>query len=297
MNNIAIGIGEVLWDVFPNRRTIGGAPANFAYHTAQLGLDSYIVSAVGNDVLGDEAENILKSKGLKSYILRTDYPTGTVTISLNEHGVPKYDFQEQVAWDNIPFNEELVQLAKRTSIVCFGSLAQRNAKSRSTIRQFLKAVPDTDKTFKVFDINLRQNFFNKELLNDSLKLCNILKINDEELSIISKLFDLDDSSNIQKQCLALLKRYNIKMVILTCGINGSYVVLPESVAFRDTPTIKVCDTVGAGDAFTAAFFSALSYEKNVTEAHERAIEVSAYVCSQHGSMPMLPSKLQHRVMH
>lgn len=296
MNNIAVGIGEVLWDVFPNRRTIGGAPANFAYHTAQLGLDSYIVSAVGNDVLGDEAENILKSKGLKSYILRTDYPTGAVTISLNEHGVPKYDFQEQVAWDNIPFNEELEQLAKRTSIVCFGSLAQRNAKSRSTIRQFLKSVPDTDKTFKVFDINLRQNFFNKELLNDSLKLCNILKINDEELSIISRLLDLDDSSNIQKQCFALLKRYNIKMVILTCGINGSYVVLHESVSFRDTPKIKIGDTVGAGDAFTAAFFSALSYGKNVTEAHELAIEVSAYVCSQHGSMPMLPSKLQHRVM-
>lgn len=261
MNYIAVGIGEVLWDVFPNRRTIGGAPANFAYHTSQLGLDSYIVSAVGNDVLGDEVENVLKSKGLKSYILRTDYPTGAVTISLNEHDVPKYDFQEQVAWDNIPFNEELVQLAKRTSIVCFGSLAQRNAKSRSTIRQFLKAVPDTDKTFKVFDINLRQNFFNKELLNDSLKLCNILKINDEELSIVSRFLDLNDSSNTQKQCLALLKRYNIRMVILTCGTNGSYVVLPESVSFRDTPKIKIGDTVGAGDAFTAAFFSALSYGK------------------------------------
>lgn len=283
--------------MFPNRRTIGGAPANFAYHTSQLGLDSYIVSAVGNDVLGDEAENVLKSKGLKSYILRTDYPTGAVTISLNEYGVPKYDFQEQVAWDNIPFNEELVQLAKRTSIVCFGSLAQRNAKSRSTIRQFLKAVPDTDKTFKVFDINLRQNFFNKELLNDSLKLCNILKINDEELSIVSRFLDLNDSSNTQKQCLALLKRYNIRMVILTCGTNGSYVVLPESVSFRDTPKIKIGDTVGAGDAFTAAFFSALSYGKNITEAHELAIEVSAYVCSQHGSMPMLPSKLQHRIIH
>ena len=297
MNYIAVGIGEVLWDVFPNRRTIGGAPANFAYHTSQLGLDSYIVSAVGNDVLGDEAENVLKSKGLKSYILRTDYPTGAVTISLNEYGVPKYDFQEQVAWDNIPFNEELVQLAKRTSIVCFGSLAQRNAKSRSTIRQFLKAVPDTDKTFKVFDINLRQNFFNKELLNDSLKLCNILKINDEELSIVSRFLDLNDSSNTQKQYLALLKRYNIRMVILTCGTNGSYVVLPESVSFRDTPKIKIGDTVGAGDAFTAAFFSALSYGKNITEAHELAIEVSAYVCSQHGSMPMLPSKLQHRIIH
>lgn len=297
MNYIAVGIGEVLWDVFPNRRTIGGAPANFAYHTSQLGLDSYIVSAVGNDVLGDEAENVLKSKGLKSYILRTDYPTGAVTISLNEYGVPKYDFQEQVAWDNIPFNEELVQLAKRTSIVCFGSLAQRNAKSRSTIQQFLKAVPDTDKTFKVFDINLRQNFFNKELLNDSLKLCNILKINDEELSIVSRFLDLNDSSNTQKQCLALLKRYNIRMVILTCGTNGSYVVLPESVSFRDTPKIKIGDTVGAGDAFTAAFFSALSYGKNITEAHELAIEVSAYVCSQHGSMPMLPSKLQHRIIH
>ncbi len=296
MNKIAVGIGEVLWDIFPDKRTIGGAPANFVYHAAQFGLDSYIVSAVGNDALGNETENILKDKGLKSYIPHIDYPTGAVTISLDEYGVPKYDFQEQAAWDNIPFTGELERLAKHTSLVCFGSLAQRHVKSRDTICQFLKTVPDTDKTFKVFDINLRQSFYNKDLIHESLTLCNILKINDEELTIMSSFFD-NDSVNSKEQCLALLERYNLKMVILTCGINGSYIITPESVSFRETPQVKIGDTVGAGDSFTATFCSALFYGKNISKAHELAVEVSAYVCSQYGSMPLLPNELKRKVMY
>ena len=296
MNKIAVGIGEVLWDIFPDKRTIGGAPANFVYHAAQFGLDSYIVSAVGNDALGNETENILKDKGLKSYIPHIDYPTGAVTISLDEYGVPKYDFQEQAAWDNIPFTGELERLAKHTSLVCFGSLAQRHVKSRDTICQFLKTVPDTDKTFKVFDINLRQSFYNKDLIHESLTLCNILKINDEELTIMSSFFD-NDSVNSKEQCLALLERYNLKMVILTCGINGSYIITPESVSFRETPQVKIGDTVGAGDSFTATFCSALFYGKNISKAHELAVEVSAYVCSQYGSMPLLPDELKRKVMY
>ena len=296
MNKIAVGIGEVLWDIFPDKRTIGGAPANFVYHAAQFGLDSYIVSAVGNDALGNETENILKDKGLKSYIPHIDYPTGAVTISLDEYGVPKYDFQEQAAWDNIPFTGELERLAKHTSLVCFGSLAQRHVKSRDTICQFLKTVPDTDKTFKVFDINLRQSFYNKNLIHESLTLCNILKINDEELTIMSSFFD-NDSVNSKEQCLALLERYNLKMVILTCGINGSYIITPESASFRETPQVKIGDTVGAGDSFTATFCSALFYGKNISKAHELAVEVSAYVCSQYGSMPLLPNELKRKVMY
>lgn len=296
MNKIAVGIGEVLWDIFPDKRTIGGAPANFVYHAAQFGLDSYIVSAVGNDALGNETENILKDKGLKSYIPHIDYPTGAVTISLDEYGVPKYDFQEQAAWDNIPFTGELERLAKHTSLVCFGSLAQRHVKSRDTICQFLKTVPDTDKTFKVFDINLRQSFYNKDLIHESLTLCNILKINDEELTIMSSFFD-NDSVNSKEQCLALLERYNLKMVILTCGINGSYIITPESVSFRETPQVKIGDTVGAGDSFTATFCSALFYGKNISKVHELAVEVSAYVCSQYGSMPLLPNELKRKVMY
>ena len=295
MNHIAVGIGEVLWDIFPNRRTIGGAPANFVYHTAQLGLNSYIVSAVGNDVLGEEAERVLKSKGIESCILRTDYPTGTVMISLDKQGVPRYDFQEQTAWDNITFNDEVARLAKHTNIVCFGSLAQRNIKSRNVIYQFLKTMPNTDNTFKVFDINLRQKFFSKELIHDSLSLCNILKINDEELDTVSKMFDIGTCSP-QKQCVALLKQYNLKMIILTCGINGSYIIMPESVSFQATPEIEVADTVGAGDAFTATFCSALCYKKSVSEAHRLAVDLSAYVCSQHGSMPAIPDELKYKII-
>ena len=295
-NNIVVGMGEALWDVLPEGKKLGGAPANFAYHVSQFGLNSCVVSAVGDDKLGAEILESFKAKELSAMVETVPYPTGTVQVTLDDAGVPCYDIKEGVAWDNIPFTGELERLAKHTSLVCFGSLAQRHVKSRDTICQFLKTVPDTDKTFKVFDINLRQSFYNKDLIHESLTLCNILKINDEELTIMSSFFD-NDSVNSKEQCLALLERYNLKMVILTCGINGSYIITPESVSFRETPQVKIGDTVGAGDSFTATFCSALFYGKNISKAHELAVEVSAYVCSQYGSMPLLPNELKRKVMY
>ncbi|GET45579.1 carbohydrate kinase family protein [Capnocytophaga felis] len=286
MKDLVVGIGEALWDVLPDGKKIGGAPANFSYHTSQFGLNGLAISAVGNDTLGDEILSNFEEKKLNHHIVRVEYPTGTVQVELDGEGIPHYDIRENVAWDNIPFTEDLKALARQTKAVCFGSLAQRNAVSRNTINQFLDEMP-TEGTYKIFDVNLRQNFFTKDILSDSMHKCNILKINDEELVAVSGLFNYP-KMDFKDICKRLLTDYDLKMLILTCGINGSYVFTSDAVSFIETPKVKVADTVGAGDSFTATFVAAILKGKPVNEAHRLAVEVSAYVCTQHGAMPQLP---------
>ena len=268
MNNIIVGMGEALWDVLPEGKKIGGAPANFAYHVSQFGFDSRVVSAVGNDELGDEIMSVFKEKKLNTQIERVDYPTGTVQVTLDAEGVPCYEIKEGVAWDNIPFTDELKRLALNTRAVCFGSLAQRNEASRATINRFLDTMPEIDGQLKIFDINLRQDFYTKEVLRDSFQRCNVLKINDEELVTISRMFGYP-GIDLQDKCWILLAKYNLKMLILTCGINGSYVFTPGVVSFQETPKVPVADTVGAGDSFTAAFCASILNGKVIIK----------YICS------------------
>lgn len=290
MKNIVVGMGEALWDMLPEGKKIGGAPANFAYHVSQFGLPSCVVSAIGNDALGKEILENLNAKGLNHHIVEVPYPTGTVQVDIDQAGIPQYDIKENVAWDNIPYTASLEALAEKTKAVCFGSLAQRSVVSRSTINRFLDAMPQTDDTLVVFDINLRQGFYNKETLCNSMKRCNILKINDEELILVSRMFGYP-GIDLQDKCWILLGKYNLKMLILTCGINGSYVFTPGHVSFQPTPQVEVADTVGAGDSFTAAFIASLLKGKSVTEAHRLAVQTSAYVCTQNGAMPLLPTRL------
>lgn len=294
MNNIIVGMGEALWDVLPEGKKIGGAPANFAYHVSQFGLDSCVVSAVGNDELGDEILDIFEKKHLNHQLQTVNYPTGTVQVTLDDNGVPCYDIKEGVAWDNIPFTDDLKRLALSARAVCFGSLAQRNEVSRVSINRFLDTMPDGDGQLKIFDINLRQGFFTKEIIRDSCQRCNVLKINDEELVTISRLFGYP-GIDLQDKCWILLAKYNLKMLILTCGTNGSYVFTPGVVSFQETPKVPVADTVGAGDSFTATFTAALLKGKSVPDAHKLAVEVSAYVCTQSGAMPELPQVLKDRL--
>ncbi len=176
-----VGLGEVLWDVLPEGKKLGGAPANFAYHAGQfLGMDNTIaVSALGEDKLAEETIEALKEHGLNDLLPRVPYPTGTVQVQLDEQGIPTYDIKENVAWDNIPFDDDIAQIARNCRAVCFGSLAQRNVVSRETIQKFLDATPAD--CLKIFDINLRQQFYTQEILRESFQRCNILKINDEEL--------------------------------------------------------------------------------------------------------------------
>lgn len=285
-NKFVVGIGEVLWDVLPEGKKLGGAPANFAYHVSQFGLNSRVVSAIGNDKLGAEIERDFSEKGLEGIIEKVAYPTGTVQVSLDDNGVPNYTIKENVAWDNIPFTTALKELAQHTCAVSYGSLAQRNIVSRETIHAFLDAMPK-EGAYKIFDINLRQNFYTRDIICESLERCNVLKINDEELVAVSRLFGYP-GIDLQDKCWILLAKYNLKMLILTCGVNGSYVFTPGHVSFVETPKVAVADTVGAGDSFTAAFVSAVLRGLSVSEAHKLAVNVSAYVCTQNGAMPILP---------
>ena len=288
--NLIIGMGEVLWDVLPEGKKLGGAPCNFAYHVSQFGLDSCAISAIGDDPLGKEIIKNLDEKEVKYHIDTVPYPTGTVQVELDANGVPQYDIKENVAWDNIPYTDQLESLAKNTKAICYGSLAQRNVVSRNTINGFLDAIPMENDPLVVFDINLRQGFYTKEIICNSMERCNILKINDEELVLVSRLFGYP-GIDLQDKCWILLGKYNLKMLILTCGINGSYVFTPGNVSFHPTPTVEVADTVGAGDSFTAAFIASILKGDKVEEAHRKAVEVSAYVCTQNGAMPKLPESL------
>ena len=285
MKDVVVGMGEALWDVLPEGKKIGGAPANFAYHVSQFGLPSCVVSAIGDDALGNEIIENFVSKGLNHLIAKVPYPTGTVQVEIDQAGIPQYEIKENVAWDNIPYTEELETLAANTKAVCFGSLAQRNVVSRETINRFLDAMPKNDDSLIVFDVNLRQGFFN------SMERCNILKINDEELVTVSRMFGYP-GIDLQDKCWILLGKYNLKMLILTCGINGSYVFTPGSVSFLPTPQVEVADTVGAGDSFTAAFIANILKGKTVPEAHSLAVRTSAFVCTKKGAMPILPTDLK-----
>ena len=288
-NRIIVGLGEALWDCLPEGRKIGGAPANFAYHASQFGYEAHAVSAVGNDALGDETIEALKTNGLKLCMPRVDFPTGQVLVSLDEDGVASYDIKEGSAWDNIPFTPEMEQLAGRCSAVCFGSLAQRNEVSRNAIYRFLNATPKD--CMRIFDINLRQNFYSKEVIQESLRRCNVMKINDEELVIIGRMFGYP-GLDIENKCWLILGKYNLDMLVLTCGVNGSYVFSKGAMSFLETPKVEVADTVGAGDSFTGAFVASILSGKTIPEAHRIGVNVSAYVCTQNGAMPAIPEELK-----
>jgi fructokinase len=280
MEKTVVGLGEALWDCLPNGSKLGGAPANFAYHASQFGLEAYAVSAVGNDALGDQTREELREKHLRHILPVVPFPTGTVQVELDAEGVPTYDIRQNVAWDNIPYTPEM------------DKLAQRSEGSRETILRFLEATKKD--CLKIFDINLRQNFYTKEIIQDSLRACNVLKINDEELVTLGRLYGYP-GLDMENKCWLILGKYNLKMLVLTCGTNGSYVFAADHMSFQPTPKVEVADTVGAGDSFTGAFAASVLSGMPVADAHKVAVEVSAYVCTQPGAMPVLPESLTQRV--
>ncbi len=281
MKRVIVGIGEILWDMLPSGKALGGAPANFAYHAMRLGEEGWAVSAIGDDDLGREIMDIVGSKGLKNIISVTDKPTGTVEVELDGRGVPTYNIMEDVAWDNIPFTPEMEVLASRADAVCFGSLVQR-MNSRRSVLGFVRAMrPDA---LKVFDINLRQHYYSREVIEESLKLSDILKINDEEIRIVADMFDLGDDD--VAACRSLIASYGLRLVILTRGADGSEVITAEEVIPQSVGHVDVVDTVGAGDAFTAAFVVAYLRGESLAQAQRLATETASYVCSCKGAMPL-----------
>ncbi len=279
--SLVIGIGELLWDVFADHKKIGGAPANFAYHVSRLGIESLAISAVGEDESGDELLEVLGSRGIAVDVQRSGYPTGTVQVTLSGNGIPRYEICEPVAWDFIRIKPEWETIARGASAVCFGSLAQRGEVSRGTIRRVVNLVPE--QAYKVFDINLRGHFYSPQLIRDSLEMCNVLKINDEELEKLVEMFKLSGTQD--EICRSLISGYHLKLLVLTCGTNGSYLYTASQTSFRETPLVNVADTVGAGDSFTAAIVSGLVNNSPVEKMHEEAVQLSAFVCTVNGAMP------------
>ena len=290
MDNYIVGIGEVLWDHFEDKDDYvhGGAPFNFAYHVNQFGLNSLVISAIGNDKLGQKLEADVRKKNVPYMLERLNLPTGVVNIK-EVDGKPRYDILTERAWDYIPNTEQLKEIAANTKAVCFGSLAQRSETSRNSILAFLDAMPSD--ALHIFDINLRQNWYTEEVIKTSLQKANVLKINDDELLIIQRMFGYIDITQ-ENTCRLIMRDYQLDMLILTCGDKGSYIFTKDEMSYLSTNDIEVVDTVGAGDSFTASFIASMLKGKTIHEAHRIAVNVSAFVCTQEGATPIIPSNLK-----
>ncbi len=282
------GIGELLWDMLPSGKQLGGAPFNFAYHARQAGTDSYIISAVGKDGPGDEIINIIDYLGVDyQYVQKNDYPTSIVNVTMDHPGHHSFEIVENVAWDHLYFDERLITLAKKLDAICFGSLAQRSPLSAHSIQSLVKSVRED--CLRVFDINLRQRFFNREIISKSLEITDILKLNDDELPIVSDYFSLtgDTSARLRQ----LISRFRLQCVALTMGSKGSMLITPDDVSAAEPPEVEVADTIGAGDAFTAMLVAGFLKKDSLATVHKRANAVAAYICTQKGATPPIPSDL------
>jgi fructokinase len=289
-NPVVIGLGEALWDLLPRGKQFGGAPANFAYHAKALGAEAYVVSCVGADDLGDEILKRLDSIGLSGDYVAVDpeHPTGTVSVELDAEGKPNYTIHENVAWDFIPLRPEMIGLAARADVVCFGSLAQRSAVSRTTIRDFVTATRED--CLRIFDINLRQHYFNEDTIVPGLTWATVLKLNDEELPVVAEMLSIEGSAT--ETLGTLCRRFNLSLIALTKGGKGSLLFSPEHCAIQPGLPVEVADTVGAGDAFTAALAMGLLAGLDLETIGAHANRVASYVCSQHGATPPMPRELR-----
>lgn len=285
---IVCGIGELLWDVLPTGKQLGGAPCNFAYHAMQAGCESYIISAIGQDELGAELKNVINHLGLSNkYIQENEFPTSTVTVTLDDHGTPGYTIHENVAWDHIRWSNEMLKIAASLDAVCFGILSQRNIESHNSILTFISSLKRD--CLKVFDMNLRQNFYTSKTIIDSIQLSDVLKLNDDELPVLADYLCLNGS--IEYQIDTLIDLFNLKYVIYTMGGRGSMIKSANVTSYAEVPEIQVADTVGAGDSFTAIFIAGILRGIPLEEIHRKATEIAAYVCTQKGATPRLTQKI------
>ena len=287
--NKVIAIGEIVWDCLPSGKQLGGAPLNFAFFAKELGADAYAVSAVGGDELGDETLAVAATTGVcLDYVQRNSLPTSRVLVTLNEAGIPQYEIVEGVAWDAIEGSDAALKLVEDADVICWGSLAQRSEKSRNSILSLLDAAPDT--CVKVFDINIRQHYYTREVVEASLERANILKLNEDELPLVARMLGVEGSD---KEIVSILiDMYSLKYLIYTHGADFSEVYSADGeYSHVPTPKVSVADTVGAGDSFTAVFVTSLLKGDSLKDSHEKAVKVSAYVCTKNGAINPLPENI------
>ncbi len=286
---VIVGLGEILWDIFPDGATFGGAPANFASHAAALGGDVRMVSSVGHDELGDAALRTLNEKQLSTqFIQRPEgFPTGAVQVSVDAAGHPTYEFGQDEAWDPLQWNDALAELATNATAVCFGTLGQRAEQSRATIQRLLAATRAG--CLRIFDINLRPPFVSLPIIDESLELATVLKLNDDELPVLAERYKLAGSP--LEQLRSLSRRFNLQATVLTRGPAGSLLLRGNEVSEQPGQRVVVKDTVGAGDAFTAAVTLGLLRNLPLDTINRHASRVAAFVCSQTGATPRLPTEL------
>ncbi len=286
---VVVGLGEVLWDVFSDGPRFGGAPANFACSAAGLArgrFDIAMVSAVGTDALGQLAiASLVEHQVNVAAVSQIHTPTGQVHVQLDEQGHATYEFAADVAWDRLEWSSELEQLAHRTDAVCFGTLGQRSEVSLATIRRFVAATRPT--ALRILDVNLRPPFVSDAIIIDSLRLANILKLNDEELAVLARLIGLTGSPAEMLKRLA--DKFALQVVALTRGVNGAILIRGDEISEHPGVAVHVVDTVGAGDAFTAALALGLLDCRDLETINRTACEVAAFVCSQSGATPNMSS--------
>ena len=277
-----VGIGEIVWDMFPDGSVLGGAPLNFAFVAGELGCAPVIISAVGKDDLAEQTLQRITEIGIDiSTIQRNDLPTGRVLVQLDDKGIPQYEILENVSWDALTCSESEKALVANADAVCWGSLAQRSAVSGASVPELLDAArPDC---LKVFDINIRQHYYSRDVFENSLKRTDVLKLNEDELPLVSEIFGIDGTD--AEKIHTLIEMFNLKMIIYTAGAAFSEIYdATGCLSHVETPKVKVVDTVGAGDSFTAGFIASYLNGATVREAHERAVKISAYMCTQKGAI-------------
>jgi fructokinase len=287
------GIGELLWDVLPKGKQLGGAPCNFAFHAMQAGFEAPVISAIGEDQDGEEIRQVMGRLGLdQRYVqIRPEYPTGTVSVTLDGSGIPDYTIHENVAWDHIQWTKELESLAGELDAVCFGSLAQRKQESGNTIQGFLKA--SKAECLRVYDINLRQSFYERDTVLDSLRMANVLKLNEDELPVLAGFLGLKGDE--EAMLSSLLDDFQLSLIAYTKGSKGSWLLTSNESSHCEVPSVEVADTVGAGDSFTATLLAGTLNGLPLKKVHTIATEVAAFVCSQHGATPKLPERLLNQL--
>jgi len=278
----ALCIGELLWDIFPDKKVWGGAPANFIFHTSQFGADATAYTAVGKDKLGIELKEAALKSRIKLEAEMVNFPTGVVNVNIDSQGVASYEFNTNCAWDQLPFTQNLQKLSSEADLITFGTLAQRSSTSRDTI---MKALGLRKASAKVlFDINIRQNFYSKDIIEASLKEADFLKLNEEEVLVMYDLFG--------KNLHEIQQEFNLELIILTLGPDGSQIKTIDNTYDCPASPCEIVDTVGAGDSFTACFIINYLNGISIPEAQKLASKAAAFVCENSGATVAIPDNLK-----